>query len=257
MHKITNLPLVLALAITLAAPAALAQVAKVNGTAIPQARADLMMREATAQGRPDTPELRDAVKQRLIESEVIAQEAVKLGLNKNANVAAQLDMARQNVLIGAYVNEMARRNVPSEESLKAAYEKLKNHPAASEYKVAHILVSTEKEANEIILQIKGGASFDKIAAEKSKDEGSKSQGGDLGWSDPGKFVRPFSEALVKLKKGELTDLPVQSNFGWHIIRLNDIRPISYEVLKPQVQQLVQRENVQKTIADLRAKSKVE
>lgn len=256
MRKTLTLSLILATT-TLVPLAAFGQVAKVNGIAIPQARADLMMREATAQGRPDTPELRDAVKQRLVESEIVAQEAVKLGLNKNAGVAAQLDMARQNVLVGAYVNEMARRNVPTEESLKAAYEKLKNHPAASEYKAAHILVSTEKEAQELIVQLKGGVNFDKIAAEKSKDEGSKTQGGDLGWSDPGKFVRPFAEAMVKLKKGELTDLPVQSNFGWHIIRLNDIRPISYEVLKPQVQQLVQRESVQKTIADLRAKSKVE
>lgn len=256
MRRTLTLSLIFATA-ALAPLAAFGQVAKVNGIAIPQARADLMLREATAQGRPDSPELRDALKHRLIESEIIAQEAIKLGLNKNAGVAAQLDMARQNVLVSAYVNEMARRNVPTEESLKAAYEKLKNHPAASEYKAAHILLPTEKEAQDVIAQIKGGANFDKIAAEKSKDEGSKSQGGDLGWSDPGKFVRPFAEAMVKLKKGELTELPVQSNFGWHVIRLNDIRPISYDVLKPQVQQLVQRETVQKIIADLRAKSKVE
>lgn len=256
MRNTLTLSLLLA-TVALAPLAVFGQVAKVNGISIPQARADLITREATAQGRPDTQELRDAVKQRLIESEVIAQEAVKLGLNKEANVAAQLDMARQNVLVGTYVNEMARRNVPTEESLKAAYEKLKNHPAASEYKAAHILLSTEKEALDVLAQLKDGANFDKIAAEKSKDEGSKAQGGDLGWSNPGKFVRPFSEALVKLKKGDLTQQPVQSNFGWHVIRLNDIRPINYEALKPQVQQLVQRETVQKIIADLRAKSKIE
>lgn len=256
MRKTLTLSLILATA-ALAPLAAFGQLAKVNGTAIPQARADLMLREAAAQGRPDSPELRDAVKQRLIESEIIAQEAIKLGLNKNASIVAQLDMARQNVLVGAYVNEMARRNVPTEESLKAAYEKLKNHPAASEYKAAHILLPTEKEALDVIAQLKGGANFGKIATEKSKDEGSKAQGGDLGWSDVGKFVRPFAEAMVKLKKGDLTEQPVQSNFGWHVIRLSDIRPISYDVLKPQVQQIVQRESVQKMIADLRAKSKIE
>ncbi len=256
MRQSLTLSLILATA-TLTPLAAAAQVAKVNGVAIPQARADLMMREATAQGRPDSPELRDAVKQGLIEREAIAQEALKLGLNKEASVAAQLDMARQNVLVGAYVNEMMRRNVPNETSLKAAYEKLKNHPAASEYKAAHILLATEKDALDVIAQIKGGANFDKIAAEKSKDEGSKSQGGDLGWSAPGKFVPPFATAMVKLKKGELTEQPVQSNFGWHIIRLNDLRPISFDALKPQVQQLVQHENVQKMISDLRAKAKVE
>ncbi len=256
MRKTLTLSLILATT-TLAPLAAFGQVARVNGTAIPQARADLLLRQATAQGRPDSPELRDAIKQRLIESEFIAQEAVKLGLNKNTTVAAQLDLVRQNVLLDAYANEIAKRHAPSEDALKAAYEKFKNHPAASEYKAAHILVSTEKEALDVIAQLKGGANFDKIAAEKSKDEGSKTQGGDLGWSDPGKFVRPFAEAMVKLKKGDLTEQPVQSNFGWHVIRLNDVRPISYDVLKPQLQQVVTQESLQKAVADLRAKAKIE
>lgn len=258
MHKTTLSALILAVTASLAAPAALAQaVAKVNGVTIPQARADLLLRQAASQGRPDSPELREAVKQRMIESEVIVQEAVRLGLNKNAGVAAQLELVRQNVLVDAYVNEMAKRIVPSEESLKAAYEKLKDHPAASEYKAAHILLSSEKEARDVIAQLKGGASFEKLAAEKSKDEGSKAQGGDLGWSEPGKFVPQFAQAMVKLKKGELTEQPVQTNFGWHVIRMSDIRKLSFEALKPQLQQLVKQESVQKTVADLRAKAKVE
>lgn len=257
MHRPTVFSLMLAMTTALAAPAALAQVAKVNGVTIPQARADFLLREAMAQGRPDSPELREAVKQRLIESEVVAQEAVRLGLNKNAGVTAQLDLARQNVLVGAYVSEMARRNVPSDDSLKAAHERLKSHPAASEYKPAHILVTTEKEAREVIAQLKNGGNFGKLAADKSRDDGSKSQGGDLGWSAPGKFVRPFAEAMVKLKKDQFTEQPVQSQFGWHVIRMNDLRPLSFEALKPQLQQLVQRENVQKAITDLRTKAKVE
>ena len=257
MNKSAALSLLLAVSAALAAPATLAQVAKVNGVTIPQARADILLREVQAQGRQDSPELREVVKQRLIESEVVTQEAVRLGLNKNAGVTAQLDLARQNVLVGAYVNEMARRNAPTEDSLKAAYERLKNHPAASEYKPAHILVATEKEAREVIAQLKDGASFSKLASEKSRDEGSKSQGGDLDWSAPGKFVRPFAEAMVKLKKDQFTEQPVQSQFGWHVVRMNDLRPLSFEALKPQLQQLVQRENVQKAITDLRAKAKVE
>lgn len=257
MHKTTVFSLAFAVTAALAAPAALAQVAKVNGVTIPQARADALAREATAQGRLDNPELRTLVKQRLIESEVLAQEAVKLGLNKNSEVSTQLDLARQTVLIRAYVNDVAKRNPPTEDAIRKAYEQNKDQPAASEFKARHILIATEAEAKLLITQINGGADFAKLAAEKSRDEGSKTQGGELNWSPVNSYVRPFTEAMVKLQKGAMTAAPVQSQFGWHIIRLDDKRPLSYEALKPQLQQLVQQETVQKTIADLRAKAKVE
>lgn len=257
MHKTTLLPLVLAMSVAFAAPAALAQVAKVNGVSIPQARSDALAREAIAQGRQDNPELRNLVKQRLIESEAISQEAVKLGLNKNAEVSAQLDLARQSVLIRAYVNDVARRNPPTEDAMRKAYEQNKDQPAASEYKARHILVGTEAEAKSLITQINGGADFAKLAAEKSRDEGSKAQGGELSWSPVNSYVRPFAEAMVQLKKGTMTTAPVQSQFGWHVIRLDDKRELSYEALKPQLQQVVQQEAVQKAISDLRAKAKVE
>lgn len=257
MHKTTVFSLAFAVVAALAAPAALAQVAKVNGVAIPQARADALVREAAAQGRPDNPELRNLVKQRLIESEVLAQEAVKLGLNKNADVSTQLDLARQTVLIRAYVNDVAKRNPPTQDALRKAYEQNKDQPGASEYKARHILVATEAEAKLLITQINGGADFAKLAAEKSRDEGSKGQGGELNWSPANSYVRPFGEAMVQLKKGAMTTAPAQSEFGWHIIRLDDKRPLSYEALKPQLEQFVQQETVQKTIADLRAKAKVE
>lgn len=238
-------------------PAAQAQVAKVNGVAIPQGRADILLKDAVAQGRPESLELRDAVKKRLIESEVIAQEAVKLGLQKNAEISARIDLARQQVLIGAYFNEMARRNPASEDAMRQAHERLKDHPAANEYKARHILVASEKEARDIIAQLKGGADFAKLAAEKSRDEGSKGQGGELQWSVPTGYVRPFAEAMAGLKKGTMTETPVQTNFGWHVIRLDDMRPVPFETLKPQLQQIVQRENVQKIVDDLRAKAKIE
>lgn len=239
------------------APAAQAQVAKVNGVTIPQSRADILLRDAVAQGRPESPELRDAVKNRLIESEVIAQEAVKLGLQKNAEVSARLDLARQQVLISAYFNEMARRNPASEDAMRQAHDRLKDHPAANEFKARHILVASEKEAKDIIAQLKGGASFAKLAAEKSRDEGSKAQGGELQWSVPTGYVRPFAEAMARLKKGTMTETPVQTNFGWHVIRLDDMRPVPFETLKPQLQQIVQRESAQKTVEELRAKAKIE
>lgn len=257
MRATPSLTLFLALSLAVAAPAALAQVGKVNGTTIPQSRADLMLRDAASQGRPDTPELRQSIKNRLIESEVIAQEAVKLGLHKSATIAAQIDLARQQVLIGAYINEIARRNPPTEDALKKAHERLKDHPAASEYKARHILVANEDEAKAIIAQLKGGADFAKIAAEKSRDEGSKGQGGELEWNPPRAFVPAFSDAMVKLKKGTMTDVPVKSNFGWHVIRMDDIRPRGFESLRAELEQFVQRENVQKAVDELRSKSKIE
>lgn len=257
MNKVPAVSLLFTLCAVFAAPAAMAQVAKVNGVTIPQARADVLLREVTAQGRTDTPELRDAIKNRLIESEVIAQEAARLGLAKKPEVAAQLELARQQVLIGAYFTDVSRRNPVSEDALKKAHERFKDSPAANEYRARHILVASEAEAKEIIVQIKGGADFAKIAAEKSRDQGSKAQGGELPWAAPNTYVRPFAEALAGLKKGQMTDAPVQSNFGWHVIRLEDQRPLNFEAIKPQLQQVVQRENVQKTVADLRAKAKVE
>ncbi|MCW5575446.1 MAG: peptidylprolyl isomerase [Burkholderiales bacterium] len=257
MQRTTVLSVMIAVAAATAVPAAIAQVAKVNGATIPQARADALLREVTAQGRPDSPELRNMIKQELVNREVMAQEAVKLGLNKNPEVSGQLDLARQNVLVGALLNELSKRHPPSEDAMKKAHERFKDSPAANEYKARHILVKDENEAKEIITQLKGGANFAKLATDKSLDEGSKAQGGDLNWSPPARYVRPFGEALARLKKGETTEAPVQTNFGWHVIRLDDIRPLSYEAIKPQLQQLVQRENVQKAIDELRAKAKVE
>lgn len=258
MFKKPSLTLLLAIAASLAAPAALAQVAKVNGVTIPQSRSDVMLKEITAQqGRPDSPELRAAIKQELIDREVMAQEAIKMGLNKNPEVSAQIDIARQNILVGAFLNETAKRHTPNEDALKKAFERFKDSPAANEFRARHILVASEADAKEIITRLKGGADFAKVAAEKSIDEGTKAQGGDLNWSPPARYVRPFAEALARLKKGDMTESPVQTNFGWHVIRLDDVRPLSYEAIKPQLQQVVQRENVQKVIVDLRTKAKVE
>lgn len=257
MRKYPSLTLLIAVIAAFAAPAALAQVAKVNGVTIPQTRADALIQEIKSQGREDTPELRNMIKQELISREIMAQEAVKLGLNKKLEVSTQLDIARQNVLVGAFLNETARRNPPNDDAVRKAYERFKDSPAANEYKARHILVSSEKEALDIIAQIKGGADFAKLATEKSRDEGTKNQGGELQWAAPNTYVRPFAEALARLKKGGMTETPVQTNFGWHVIRLDDTRPLNFETIKPQLQQVVQRENVQKAVEEIRAKAKIE
>jgi peptidyl-prolyl cis-trans isomerase C len=171
-----------------------------------------------------------------------------------------LEIQRQELLINAFLQDYVKANPIPEETLRKEYDAAKTQSGAKEYKARHILVKEEAEAKQIIAQLKKGANFDRIAAEKSEDTGSKGKGGDLDWSPPNRYVKPFADALVKLKKGQLTDTPVQSSFGWHIIRLDDERPMKvppFEEVKGTIQQQLQQQVVQKAIADLRAKAKIE
>lgn len=235
-------------------------VARVNGVLIPQARMDLFVKDLTREGRPDTQELRTAVRQELINRELMAQEAAKKGLDKNPEVATRLEIARLNVLVQTYLQEVARVTPVTDDALKKEYERVKAQVGSKEFKARHILVEKEDEAKDIIAQIKKGASFEKLAAERSKDTGSKATGGDLDWSAPGRYVKPFGDTLVKLKKGQMTDAPVKSDFGWHVIRLDDVRDVkfpTFEEVKPNLQQQLQRQAQEKALADLRAKAKIE
>lgn len=265
MLKTTKIPLLaLVLAGSLAAATGNAQnaipIAKVNGVSIPQSRLDLLLKVNAAQGQPDTPDVRSRMRDALITREVISQAAVKKGLDKSTEVTSQLDLQRQEVLVNAFVQDYVKKNPINEDALKKEYERQKAQIGDKEYKARHILVKEEAEAKQIIAQLKKGANFEKIAAEKSEDQGSKGQGGNLDWSAPGRYVPPFAEALKKLKKGQLTDPPVQTQFGWHVIRLDDERPFKtpdFDEVKPQLQQNLQRQAIDKVIGDLRAKAKVE
>jgi len=239
-------------------------VAKVNGVVIPQSRMDLFVKDLTAQGRQDTPELRNAVKQELINRELMAQEAVRRGLDKAPDGIARLEFARHTVLFQSYVQELARVAPVSEDAMKKEYERIRAQVGSKEYKARHILLEKEDEAKETIAQIRKGASFEKLAAERSKDTGSRGNGGDLDWSAPGRYVKPFGDALVKLRKGQMTDAPVKSDFGWHVIRLDDVRDVkfpTFDEVKPNLQQQMQRQAqekaIEKALADLRAKAKIE
>jgi peptidyl-prolyl cis-trans isomerase C len=248
------------------AATALAQnnVTKVNGVTIPQQRVDFFVRNVVAQGRPDSPELRALVKEELINRELLSQEATRRGMSKDPDVAMQIDMARQEVLMTALMRDVVKSNAVTEEALKKEYERLKGQLGSREYKARHILVQKEEEAKEIIAQIKKGASFEKLAAEKSIDPGTKTRGGDLDWGAAGGYVKPFGDALMKLKKGQMTETPVQTNHGWHVIRLDDERPTKvppYDAVKQNLQQQLmqqsQKQIYDKTLADLRAKAKIE
>ena len=259
MHTHT-LKVIAAAVCAVLAGAALAQGVKVNGREIPASRIEAVVKSQVAQGRPDTPDLRNSVKEELINREIVAQEAVKRGLDKQSEVAAQIDFTRQEILFNAYLRDYLRANPVTDDTMKKEYERIKPQLPAREYHARHILVDKEDEAKGLIAQIKKGGSFEKLASERSKDQGSKGKGGDLDWSPAERYVKPFADALKGLKKGQVTDPPVQTQFGWHVIRLDDERATkvpSFEEAKPELQQMMQRQALQKAVSDLRAKAKIE
>ena len=260
MKRLRYAVLAAGLAVAVSAHGQNGPAAKVNGVAISQQHLDLLVKNLVAQGRQDTPEMREALKQQMINRELMVQDAVRRGLDKNAEISARLTFARQDVLSTAFVQEAVKAHPVTDEALKKEYERIKAQMGAREFKVRHILVAKEDEAKEIIGLIRKGGSFEKLAAERSTDPGSKANGGDLDWGPPARYVKPFADALLKLKKGQMTEVPVQTNFGWHIIRLDDERASripGFEEAKPQLQQMLQNQIVEKAVADLRAKAKIE
>ena len=234
--------------------------ARVNGTAVPAYRLDMAVRAQVAQGQKDTPDLRKGVREMLINQEVVAQEAIKRGLDKQAPVAARLELDRQGILAQAFFEDYMKRNPITDDMLRKEYERLKPQLPAREYRVRHILVEKEDDAKNLIAQLRKGASFEKLAAEHSSDPGSKQRGGDLDWGPAERYVKPFAEAITRQKKGQISDVPVHTDFGYHVIRVEDERATkvpSFDEAKGQIQQLVQNQMVQKAIAELRSKAKVE
>lgn len=234
-------------------------VATVNGTAIPQAKFDAILKINSARGQPDSPEIRKAIKEMLINKELLLQAALSKGLDKNTEIATQIEMNRQDILSNAYLQDYVKTNPISDDVLKADYDKIKSQLGDKEYHARHILVDKEADAKDIIAKLNKGEKFEKLA-DKSKDPGSKAKGGDLGWSSPANFVPEFSAAMVKLQKGKFTAEPVKSQFGWHVIKLEDVRNAqvpSFDEVKDNLRQNHQRQQVEKAISELRAKAKIE
>ncbi|WP_028102793.1 peptidylprolyl isomerase [Pseudoduganella violaceinigra] len=251
--------LLLALVAVTAAPAFAQTVATVNGKAIPSAQMDAMLKQAAAQGQPDSPELRDMIKKSLIGREVLVQEATKQGVAANKDVKEALEQARQDILVRALLVNYVKKNPVSDAEIKAAYEQYKASKSDKEYHGRHILVKTEKEATDIIAKLKGGAKFEDLA-KASLDPGSAANGGDLGWANPATYVKPFGDALVALKDGQVTEKPVQSEYGYHVIRLEGSRAAkvaTLDELKPQISESLIQRKVGAYREQLMAKAKVQ
>ena len=235
--------------------------ATVNGTPISKKQLDQIMQQQAAQGMPDNPETRKMVIDQLAMQILVAQEATNKGLDKVAEVKEQLDMARLSILANSYVKDYMKTATVSDEALKAEYDKFKTTAGGTEFKARHILVASEEEAKDIIAKIKKDVkAFDGLAKAKSQDPGSKGKGGDLGWFNPRSMVPEFGEAVAKLEKGKFTETPVKSQFGYHVIILDDSRPLAVPALddvKGPLTQQLQQQNLKKTFDDLKAKAKIE
>ncbi len=245
---------------TLAPLASAQNVAIVNGKAVPSARVEELTQQVSRSGRPITPEIQAQIKDEVIAREIFMQEAVKQGLDTTADFKVQMELARQTLLIRELFGNYQKANPVSDAEIKAEYDKFVAANSGKEYHARHILVEKEDQAKAIIAQLKKGGKFDEIAKKSSKDPGSGANGGDLGWASAGNYVAEFSDALTKLAKGKTSETPVKTQFGYHIIRLEDVRDAQlpkFDDVKPQVAQQLQQQKMNKYQEELRAKAKVE
>jgi len=261
MKKIVLAASIAALSAAFAPITASAQnIATVNGKAVPKARADLLIGQITKNGQPRTPEMEAQVKDEIVLREIFMQEAEKRGIPASADFKAQMELARQSILIRELFADFSKKNPVTDADAKAEYDKFKAQSAGTEYRARHILVEKEEDAKALIAQIKGGAKFEELATKNSKDPGSAANGGDLDFANPNSYVPEFSKALTALQKGEMTQEPVKSQFGYHIIKLEDTREATFPAFDDVKAQILQRLNQQKLgdfQKDLKAKAKTD
>ncbi|MBU3634124.1 peptidylprolyl isomerase [Polynucleobacter sp. es-GGE-1] len=250
-------------ALLISAPAFAQNAAIVNGKSIPKAQLDKLVQKS---GQGDNPQVRDQAREMLVTKELILQEADKRGVIQKESVREQLEQSRVGILVAAVFEDYIEKEGVTEAELKAAYESVKTQYTGKEYHVEHILVEKETDAKAIIAQIKAGGNFGEIAKAKSKDPGSATNGGDLGWVNDKALVPEFSKAMVQLKNGQMTDKPVKSQFGWHIIKTVDSRDMkapSFDELKAELKQMIasdqnwQKAKFTEMMQKLRAKAKVQ
>ena len=261
MKKQLLMTLMASCVVTLAAQSAMAQnVAVVNGKPVPKARIDALQAQIAKSGRPVTAEMQGQIKEEVIAREVFIQEAEKRGLANTEDYKVQMELARQALLIRELFADYQKKNPVTDAEAKAEYDKFVATSGGKEYATHHILVEKEEQAKAILASLKKGGKFEDIAKKQSKDPGSGQKGGDLGYANPSNFVKEFSDAMIKLKKGETTDTPVKTQFGYHIIRLDDVRDAKlppFDQVKPQVVQELQQQKLAAFQQELRAKAKVE
>jgi peptidyl-prolyl cis-trans isomerase C len=243
-----------------ALPSFAQNVATVNGKPIPAAKVDQVVKQVVAQGKAtDSPQLREAIKKDLIGREVLIQEADKQGVGARPDVKNAIDNARQSIIINAMLADYIKKNPVKDADIKAEYDKYKAQVGDKEYHARHILVGTEDEAKQIIAKLKGGAKFEDLA-KQSKDPGSAANGGDLDWASPASFVPEFSKAMTSLQKGQITETPVKTQYGYHVIKLEDVRAAKVppmEEVKQQIAESLQQRKLAAYRDELMKKAKIQ
>ena len=256
---------VLVAAACLAPFAAHAQnIAVVNGKPVPKARVDAILdqvkKQASTRNQPLPPNIEVLVRDKVVTDEILSQEAERRGLGNSADFKSQMELARQSLLIGLLSNDLDKKSAVSDADVQKEYDKFKAQASGTEYRARHILVEKEDDAKTLIAQLKGGAKFEDLAKKNSKDPGSAENGGDLDFAAPSSYVPEFSQAMAKLKKGEFTDVPVKTQFGFHIIKLEDTREAKFPPIaevKPQIQQRLAQQKAAALRDELRAKAKTD
>ena len=236
------------------------RVATVNGVAVPRARMDFMMQQQRSRGTQDNEQTRAMMRDELVNREIIAQEAQKSGIARRPEVQNQLDVARQEIIVSAFLSDWVRKHPISEAELQREYERARVETGTKEYRARHILVENEEQAKALIADLKKGAKFNELAEKNSKDPGSRERGGDLDWNVPAAYDKAFGDALAQLAKGKYTEQPVQTRYGFHVIQLDDVREVKFPTLaevKPRLQQQMVQNRISELVRELRAKAKVE
>jgi peptidyl-prolyl cis-trans isomerase C len=246
--------------LSIALPVAAQNVAIVNGKPVSKARVDMLALQLAKAGRPVPPEMQVQLKDEVIAREIFMQEAQKRGLDATDDFKAQIELARQTILIRELFADYQKANPVTDAEVKAEYDKFAAANSGKEYKARHILVEKEDDAKKIIADLKKGQKFEDLAKKLSKDPGSGANGGDLDWAGAASYVPEFSAAMVKLNKGQTTEAPVKTTFGFHVIRVDDIREPQIpklEEVKPQISQQLQQQKLSAFQDGLRKSAKVE
>ena len=236
-------------------------VATVNGKPVPKARVDQLISQVTKSGQQQrTPELEAQVKDEVVLREIFMQEAEKRGIPASADYKAQMELARQSIMIRELFADFGKKNPVTEAEAQAEYDKFKAQNSGTEYRARHILVEKEEDAKALIAKIKAGGNFEELAKANSKDPGSAANGGDLDFANPSGFVPEFSKAMTELKKGEMTQEPVKTQFGYHIIKLEDTREAQFPAfadVKPQIMQRLTQHKIAAFQQELKTKAKTD
>lgn len=246
--------------LTIAVPASSQNIAIVNGKPVPKARMETLLQQVTRGGQAVTPEMEKQARDQLVLREIFAQEAERRGIGASREFRAQLELARQSLLVRELFEDHKRKNPVSDAAAKAEYDKFKAQAIGTEYRARHILVEQEAEAKALIAQIKAGASFEDLAKKHSKDPGSGANGGDLDFAKPDSYVPEFGQAMARLQRGQPTETPVKTQFGWHVIRLEDTREAvfpAFEEVKDRIKQRLEQVQTQNLQDELRKRAKTD